>query len=493
MNIPRIAYCSPVNPAPSGISDYSEELLPYLGQYAHITLFVDDSLRPDNPDLTRHLDVQPIRRLERMHRRTPFDALIYHMGNSPAHASIWHAAQHLPGVIVLHDFVLHHFMLWYAANREHTIENYIQRMSKHYGAPGEHVAQLMIRGRFTEAAFDFPASEPVISAAYGLIAHNHYVKERVASIRPTVPVAVIPMGIPLPPDIDRTEARNVLGLPDDIFIVTSFGHINAYKRLDSVFQALHELRDSYPSLRYILVGSVSSNYDVHSMIERAGLTDNVQVTGYVPHHTFEYYVAAADVCINLRYPTAGETSASLLRLLGAGRPTLVSSIGSFAELPPDVAAQIDVDPNERDMIVAHCKLFIQRPDIAAALSSRARRYVAENHTLERAAQLYVLFLARLYGWEAVVRIRPQPLWNVTPKQVVQQPIGKPHTKHKPSATQAQNEIYTPERPDIHTLPEKLAHLSLSEIAQILVDMGITEHNETLLHSIAERIWELHNT
>ncbi len=38
----------------------------------------------------------------------------------------------------------------------------------------------------------------------------------------------------------------------------------------------------------------------------------------------------------LRHPTAGETSASLLRLLGAGRPTLVTATGSFAELPPTI-------------------------------------------------------------------------------------------------------------------------------------------------------------
>lgn len=66
---PRIAYCSPVNPAPSGISDYSEELLPYLAQYAEITLFVADGLRPTNPQLGQHFTVLPIRKLERLARR----------------------------------------------------------------------------------------------------------------------------------------------------------------------------------------------------------------------------------------------------------------------------------------------------------------------------------------------------------------------------------------------------------------------------------------
>ena len=49
-------------PAPSGISDYSEELLPYLGRYAEITLYLDDRLRPGNPLLAQHLEVRPISR-----------------------------------------------------------------------------------------------------------------------------------------------------------------------------------------------------------------------------------------------------------------------------------------------------------------------------------------------------------------------------------------------------------------------------------------------
>ena len=39
-----LAYFSPLNPQPSGISDYSEELLPQLAEGADITLFVDGGM-----------------------------------------------------------------------------------------------------------------------------------------------------------------------------------------------------------------------------------------------------------------------------------------------------------------------------------------------------------------------------------------------------------------------------------------------------------------
>ena len=102
----RIAYASPLNPAASGISDYSEELLPFLARYAEITPYVADGLRPSNAELLRHMDVRPLSRLERDQRRKPYDAILYHMGNSVEnHAAIWDALRRVPGVVVLHEFV----------------------------------------------------------------------------------------------------------------------------------------------------------------------------------------------------------------------------------------------------------------------------------------------------------------------------------------------------------------------------------------------------
>ena len=124
----RLAYCSPVNPVESGISDYTEELLPYLGQYADITVFVERGLMPVNPHLQQHLAFHALDDLPRLHQRQPFDALIYHLGNSPAHGTIYELSGRLPGVVVLHEWVLHHLKLWYAAERRKDIGAYLREV-----------------------------------------------------------------------------------------------------------------------------------------------------------------------------------------------------------------------------------------------------------------------------------------------------------------------------------------------------------------------------
>ncbi len=477
MGLPRIAYCSPVNPAASGISDYSEELLPYLGQYADVTLYLADGLRPDNPDLRRCLEIRPLCRLERDHRRQPYTGIVYHIGNSPVHADIWRMAQRLPGVVVLHDFVLHHFMLWYAANVQRDVQGYVRDMQQRYGTEGAHVAQLMIRSQFTDAAFRFPCCEPVLAAARGLVAHSQYVQARVQALRPALPCVVVPMGVPLPPLIDRTEARARLRLPLDALILASFGHINAYKRLESVFRAVLELRREWPDLRYVLVGSQSPHYDVTSLVRRMGLEDTVVITGYVPRRVFDDYVAATDICLNLRYPTGGETSASLLRLLGAGRPTLVSATGAFAELPPDVAAPVDPNDSEGDLILAYCRFLACRPDVAAALGAQARAYVAHEHRLDRAAQGYARFLARLYNWQTVQRWRPAPLWRVPGIEEMNRTACTQSSSVAPAGMSG-----LPSDPAVAVL--------MISACQALVELGITEHDEIVLRAVAARLAEL---
>src|SRR6185436_4100959 len=149
------------------------------------------------------------------HRRRPYDAILYHMGNSPVHAGIWRAMRRVPGILVLHEFVLHHFMLNYAATVRRNIEEYRAEAAQRYGAEGERVANLMLHGRFTEAAFVLPFCESVLEAAEGLIAHSRYVLDRAVALRPDLPAAQVPMGVPIPPPIARDEARARLNLPGD--------------------------------------------------------------------------------------------------------------------------------------------------------------------------------------------------------------------------------------------------------------------------------------
>jgi len=225
-----------------------------------------------------------------------------------------------------------------------------------------------------------------------------------------------------------------------------------------------------PRSLFLLVGSRSPNYNVDRMIAMLGLQDRARVIGFAPPSQFADYLAAADVCVNLRYPTAGETSAALLRILGAGKPVLVSRIGSFLELPDAAAAKVDVGAIEEELLVEYLLALARRPELRRAMGRAARRYVAEQHTLEGAAQGYLTFLAGLLG-------RPVPALGPAPAPYVDDiPEGEP----APPAPHALPEA----PPDIQEAPP--AATPLDTFAAAAADCGL-DPEDPALPTLVERL------
>lgn len=388
----RIAFFSPLNPAPSGISDYSEELLPLLAPYANIELIVD-GFTPANPTLAAF----PLRTVSEFYARaSEYDVVVYQMGNSPAHAAMYEAMQRVPGVVVMHDIVLHHLRAWLTLERGKRGE-YVEAMKRAYGEAGEQAANTEIQKSTITDRFEFPLNEEVVRGARALIIHSQYAADRIQPLAPNTPFKIIPMGIALPPLVSKAEARTALGLDANAFIVAAFGEIHPYKRVLPALEAFAKFRKRPASALFLLVGRVSPLFDVKQAARDLGAQEAVRIIGYAPRDEYANYIAAADVCLNLRYPSAGETSASLLRLLAAGKLTFVTRAGSAAELPDEICVKIEPDAHEQALLTAYLDYFAEHPQAGPIYGENARRYVKERHTLEGAARAYAEFLQEVVG------------------------------------------------------------------------------------------------
>lgn len=473
----KLAFFSPVNPVQSGISDYSEELLLTLvgarveGALVEITLFTDKGYKPSNAEITRRFRVRQARTFDGVQ-----GTAVYQLGNSPAHAYIYDAMLKYPGVVVMHEFVLHHLRVWMTLNRGKRKE-YMAVMQGRYGEEGREAARRVLLGQFPEALFSYPLNDEAINAATGIIVHSRYMAGLVRGVRPDVPLSVVPMGVPLPPLISRDEARARLGIDPGIFLVTSVGHLNPYKRVSATLRAFKALLMEAPNSLYLLIGSRSSNYDPGRQIEMLGLTDRVQSTGYVSQQDFSYYLAASDVCLNLRYPTAGETSASLLRIMGAGVPVLVSRTGSFEELPDDAAGKVDVGDIEEELLLEYLLLLAKRPDLRAAMSSAARRFVAEHHTLEGAARGYLQFIAGLASGSG-----QPPKVSLAPNTSAA--VHRPVQAGAPSSVSTNPVKQPAQRPPVRPLPSADP---VAIVAEAAAGLGVEEGDATLLLALSRSL------
>src|SRR6185436_3578411 len=129
----RLAYFSPLNPQPSGISDYSEELLPHLAAQAEVTLFVD-GFEPANDDLRTDFQYADYKRQPGvLQTLADYDAVVYHLGNDHRyHAGILEVARRHPGIVVFHDFALQDFFLGLAQARSQP-EIYLEEVAACHG------------------------------------------------------------------------------------------------------------------------------------------------------------------------------------------------------------------------------------------------------------------------------------------------------------------------------------------------------------------------
>src|SRR5260370_10675001 len=130
----------------------------------------------------------------------------------------------------------------------------------------------------------------------------------------------------------------------------------------------------------ILVGEPHPEFALESRIQSLGLAPYVRVLGFRRIDEFVRYMAACDIILNLRYPTVGENSGTLMRALGLGKAVIVSEVGSFSELPDSICLKAPVGAGEEDHLFEYLNLLVSRPDLGQLLGARARKWVETECT-----------------------------------------------------------------------------------------------------------------
>jgi glycosyltransferase involved in cell wall biosynthesis len=370
----KVAYFSPLPPERSGIADYSALLL---------------------PELERRVEVE----LPRRGRTKPprgIDLAVYHVGNDPvAHGWIIEALRRRPGVVVLHEFVLHHLVAGLTVGRRDAA-GYLNAMEREAGVVGRMLAHGVLDNRlpplWETRPEDFPLAGEILdlSRGHGVIVHSRYVAERARAAGFDGRIWRIPHPAWRPPE---PAPADVEGEP----LIGCLGHLNASKRIPQLLQAFLQLRERHPRARLVLAGPTSARFDLDGWLERFHLRGDPAVVRehYVDEQRLWALLQACDVCVSLRAPTMGETSGIAVRALSLGRPLVVSDLGWFAELPDDVAVKVPVGDGEVDLLAE--ALDRAGPELGA----RGQAYAAREHGVERVAEAYAAAFEQAAGGAAV--------------------------------------------------------------------------------------------
>ncbi|MGA3074242.1 MAG: methyltransferase domain-containing protein [Bryobacteraceae bacterium] len=379
----RVAFFSPLPPCRSGIADYSETLVEHLKPLVDLEVFADAD-RPFDP--------------------SRFDIALYHLGNNPHHGFVYEAALRHPGVVVMHESNLHHLIADLTIRRNDW-DAYL-RACEYEGGPDALAYARRVRALEVGPDYDgVRMLRRVLESARAVVVHSQFMVDEMHAAGFDGPIARIPHGAWIP-EADRNAWRYRLGLDETTPLIGVFGFLKPYKRIAESLRAFRRLLRVVPAAKMILVGEPHPEFPLQSLIHTLGLSAAVRVMGFTPIQDFTGYMAACDIVLNLRYPTVGESSGSLLRAFGLGKAVLVSGVGAFQELPDDVCLKVPVGAGEEDLIFEYLNLLASRPDVARALGERAARYVKEECNWDRVAGLYASFLRSVVEgkeWKTEVR------------------------------------------------------------------------------------------
>jgi glycosyltransferase involved in cell wall biosynthesis len=384
----RLAYLSPLPPLGSGIADYSAELLPHLAREVDLTLYGEEGGAP--------LPGFPAPRSWRELAATgvgdggSLDAALYQLGNNgDFHLGAWRTLFRRPGIVVLHEIVLHHMI------RELTLSagdpaGYLEEIRYCCGKSGAALARRSLDTGVALDVWGYPLFERVVDASLGVLVHNDFSRKRILASRPLALVHTVPFPWqpePLPDPALRSDRRARLGLPAGALVVAAFGFMTRAKRLDAALRAFARLAREVPAAVFLVAGEVSKEYDLDLLIP-SDLRGRVVLAGRLPMAAFVEAMSEADIALALRYPTGGETSAVLMRLLGLGRAVVVSDTGAFSELPDDLCAKVPPDESEEEVLLAYLRALAADPTLRRRMGENARRHVETRHRVEDTARAY---------------------------------------------------------------------------------------------------------
>lgn len=382
-----IAFLSPLPPIRSGISVYAEMLLPALAERMDVIAV------GEHPARSSIGGVEVLSLADYQARRTEFEISIYQMGNNPHHEWIYSEAMERPGVLVLHDLVLHHLIVEMTLARGLASE-YVKILEANHGAIGEAWARGRAAGYHDELGnFLLPASRAIAQRSRSVIVHNRYAADQLRLMGVDRPVTIAPMSFEATVDssgIARTSVRKQLGYSDRHRVIGMFGFVTASKRPEVVLEAFASAVAHNQDLRLLIVGEPAPNCDLRTMIAHFGIDESlVHLTGYVPEEMFDGYLSASDRVVNLRYPTAGETSGALLRIFATRRPVAVSHLAQFLEFPDDVARKIPLGPGEVEAL----RHFILEAEDFRGIADAQRNWLARNGAANETVDAYVAAIA----------------------------------------------------------------------------------------------------
>lgn len=228
------------------------------------------------------------------------------------------------------------------------------------------------------------------------------------------PITVIPTGV----DIDYfgsgdgPKFRKDNGLADDALIIGHLGRLAPEKNLDYLCRAvIKAMDDTSEQLRFLVVGSGSSEKEIQRLFTEAGRQDQLFMAGEKKGQELVDAYAAMDLFV---FSSKSETQGMVLvEAMAAGLPVVALNASGAREVVRDDVngSLLDGDATPRDFAATILDIFAdreKREDLRHGARETANEF-SRKTTAEKMAGLYVSLQQNLHGTTEEDTITLDPL------------------------------------------------------------------------------------
>ena len=404
----KIAWFTPFRKV-SAIGRFSRIVTECLARHAHIDLWVadadSDTLHDTPLRVIRYPALGDIDGLLR-----EYDVIVYNMGDhGPNHSRLYEVSQRVPGIVILHDYVLHHLLVSYYAETG-AWDRYSAVLRRRYGlelywdgAGWSGKDSDVVRKRDCNEVIEYPLFEEALTGCIGVVTHAEFVREAVAGMG-IYPVTKIPLAYNA--DCGSTVlSRQELKIPDNRVLVVTVGNPNENKHIHSVLQALAANRDLTDSIFFVVIGGCETPFaqTLQTMREDLHLNDSVRFTGYASDEVLQSYLVHAGFCINLRWPAMEGGSASCAEQMLYGKAAIVTDTGVYRELPETCVRKVRPE-HEIEDLTHHLRDLAANADLRLRMGEQARQFAESNFSPDEYARRFLAFCSELAAYRPALNL-----------------------------------------------------------------------------------------
>jgi glycosyltransferase involved in cell wall biosynthesis len=205
---------------------------------------------------------------------------------------------------------------------------------------------------------------------------------------------IVPYGVDLVrfrPGLERTEARDRLGLPPGAFVILAVQRLEALKRVDLLVRALAEVLREVPGAKLLVAGTGSQERRLRELADELGIGPAVIFTGYVAEGELPALFGLADVfASHSESETFGVTFAEAM---AAGLPIVVADTSCVRDVLTAATATIVPAGDVREFANAVVELA-RRPDLRAQRGASGRARAEREFDWQTIADAYEQLIVR---------------------------------------------------------------------------------------------------